>query len=261
MFKIGSKKVLKLFLIILEWSIFGGLMIGVGFFVQEVWNDYKSQVTTVKQYSEKWEKIIPPTMTFCFNPPVKPSVLEKYNISLPEFLGYRSFESNISLLEEGFYQIGRDFNVKRLEKTLNVEDNDEKESIKQIYTFWNGFCYQFTSKVKVEKLEYFSIDVIMNNVSRIGQLPKVDFYLTSEENSHGIIIDQWNDGGQPLHQETNFNGEIDYCPYLHLLVHKRLPKVSNCSEIAHPLVCGTKKYFSLQKLFQKLNNYIYFLAF
>ena len=51
-----TKRYTKLFLVLLEWSIFSGLIIGVGFFVQEVWNDYQTQVTTVKQYSEKWRK-------------------------------------------------------------------------------------------------------------------------------------------------------------------------------------------------------------
>ena len=85
--KFETKRYTKLFLVLLEWSIFGGLIIGVGFFVQEVWKDYQTQVTTVKQYSEKWEEIVPPTMTFCFNPPVKPAVLDKYNISILELLG------------------------------------------------------------------------------------------------------------------------------------------------------------------------------
>ena len=234
-----NKRYTKSFLVLLEWSIFSGLIIGVGFFVQEVWNDYQTQVTTVKQYSEKWEEIVPPTMTFCFNPPVKPSVLDKYNISILELLGYGSFETNTSLLEEGIYQLGRDFNVTRLGNNLQLEDNDKKESIKQIYTFWNGICYKFISKVKIKKLEYFGIDIVMNHNIMNEKLPELDFYVTTEENSYGIIIDQWNDGAQPFH-ETTFNGQI-YNPFLYPLVHKRLEKISNCSKIAHPLACGAKK--------------------
>ena len=120
-----SKKIIKLFLILLEWLTFGGLMIGVGFFVQEVWRDYQSHVTTIKQYSERFDATDPPTITFCFNPPIKTQVLEKYNLTIPQLLSHDEKEKDSYILEEGFYKIGRDFNVtNRNNVPQHLGDND-----------------------------------------------------------------------------------------------------------------------------------------
>ena len=48
----GYKVILKKILKIVEWVTFLALLIGVGIFVQNVWLDYLSKATSVKQYTE-----------------------------------------------------------------------------------------------------------------------------------------------------------------------------------------------------------------
>ena len=42
----------KRFILFVEWSIFLALLIGVGLFVQNVWFDYLSKATAIKEYEE-----------------------------------------------------------------------------------------------------------------------------------------------------------------------------------------------------------------
>ena len=42
----------KRFILFVEWSIFLALLIGVGLFVQNVWSDYLSKATAIKEYTE-----------------------------------------------------------------------------------------------------------------------------------------------------------------------------------------------------------------
>ena len=108
---------------------FGGLLVGVVFFVQDVWKEYSAKVTSVKQYWEWQEKhkIEAPTVTFCFNSPIKMSSLKKYNVSLPEYLGHKSIITNITLFEEGTYKKDRDFYI-------NLMDGNDPE----IFDFYNS---------------------------------------------------------------------------------------------------------------------------
>ena len=235
------KKLIKLFLVLLEWATFVGLMLGVGFFVQEVWRDYQSKVTTIKQYSELWEELEPPTITFCFNPPIKKQVLLKYNKTLQEFLGYSNFETNIDLLEEGYYQIGRDFNISKWGKELTLGKNDQM-IIQKIYTFWNGLCYSITPRIKLHKLSYYGIGIRANNSIETKYLPKVNFFLTSEQTSRDIIIGQSTDGTHPLHIDADLKEKIEYYTTLQVFNYKKLETVSNCSYSSNPpLICGAQK--------------------
>ena len=40
------------FILFVEWSIFLALLIGVGLFVQDIWLDYLSKATAIKEYEE-----------------------------------------------------------------------------------------------------------------------------------------------------------------------------------------------------------------
>ena len=95
-------KCLKTFFKILEWSLHIGLLFGSGFFVDKVSKAYQSQETSIKMYSEPWITMTPPTITFCFKPPVKKSVLQKYNLTFYKIVGYGDFETKVTLMEESF---------------------------------------------------------------------------------------------------------------------------------------------------------------
>ena len=72
---------------LIEFVVLIALLVGVGYFVQDVCKDYLSQTTSIKQYTEIWEKLPAPTITICFNPGAKKSILDKYNLTLLQFSG------------------------------------------------------------------------------------------------------------------------------------------------------------------------------
>ena len=45
-------QVVKRIILVIEWGIFLALLIGVGLFVQNVWFDYLSKATAIKEYEE-----------------------------------------------------------------------------------------------------------------------------------------------------------------------------------------------------------------
>ena len=50
-------QIVKKIILVVEWAIFLGLLIGVVLFVQNVWLDYLSKATSVKQYSETYHEL------------------------------------------------------------------------------------------------------------------------------------------------------------------------------------------------------------
>ena len=50
-------QMVKKIILVVEWAIFLGLLIGVVLFVQNVWLDYLSKATSVKQYSETYHEL------------------------------------------------------------------------------------------------------------------------------------------------------------------------------------------------------------
>ena len=55
--KPSQVQIVKKIILVVEWAIFLGLLIGVVLFVQNVWLDYLSKATSVKQYSETYQEL------------------------------------------------------------------------------------------------------------------------------------------------------------------------------------------------------------
>ena len=55
--KPSQVQIVKKIILVVEWAIFLGLLIGVVLFVQNVWFDYLSKATSVKQYSETYQEL------------------------------------------------------------------------------------------------------------------------------------------------------------------------------------------------------------
>ena len=241
--KCDRTKIVRISVKIVEWMIFAGLICGVGYFVQGVWYDYQSQETSIKQHSEKWDTITPPTITFCFNPPVKQSILEKYNLTFKDFFGFGEVKRNfnLSVVREALYRFGRDFNITEGDILQNLGENKNMK-IEEIYTFWHGTCIKVTPLVKIKTVAWFGFVIEMTEDMAIVHLPKIDFYLTSEDNAYGIIQGQWIDGSQPLHIETNTKNNFTYDVNLEIFKYKKLVKVSNCSYTGvSSVLCGAFK--------------------
>ena len=84
-------------------------------------------------------------MIFCFNPPIKSSVLLKYGKSTATILGKHGgkYSSTPAIYEEGNYNLNEDFKL----KVKEVKDFHLKQihhTVEPIYTLLNGICYKLT---------------------------------------------------------------------------------------------------------------------
>ena len=231
----------------LEWITYLGLLLGSGQFIIKVWYAFQSEETSIKHFSKQWQEMIPPKVIFCFNPLLKTSVLEKYNITLSDLMGNIEFESNSTIFEEGFYQLEKDFNVEIKHLTYGQIIN-KSVNIEEVYTFYNGKCFKINPETKIKKMEYLSIKILTSKDLLEGDIPKANFYVMSEHNSNDIITDQWVSGKQPIQFEIDLNEKISTDINLQMYEYMRLDMVSNCTLEPNPVVCGAKKLVKIKTI-------------
>ena len=229
---------------VLEWIIIAGLLFGVFLFVQDVLNQYQSKKSGVKSSIDNQTNITPPTVTICFNPLAKLSILEKHNMNIPQFLG---FDKGIpaQIYQEGYFKIGRDFNLslalqkQDYNKTFFAPSLDDIFQVAEITTIYNGRCYKVVPRVTFKVLENLSIYVKMSRSLAEGDKPMIQFHVTSEENSHGVIIAQWFDG-KDFMIEANSNDSTSF--YEISVETTRIQKLKyKCDQDGNSMQCASKK--------------------
>ena len=205
---------------VLKLLIFAMLLICSLWFMKDAWIKFNAKATNFRIYSEIRYEV--PTTVFCFSPKEKPSGLIKYNLTPNDFIypsdGLIKNIGNLSwdqVEKEIFYHLNQDFELevelrdKKREWLHPMKEgrNGENETFvhfTKIITFYNGICYKIT----------FDYDTFMRRprfhllFNRTEDKPKVTLFLTSKENSHGIITKYWSNGEplelELLHQENYF---------------------------------------------------------
>ena len=80
-----------------------------------------------------------PTITFCFNPPLKSTAIKQYNLSPSVYMSFANIETNdysepiSKIINKSFYLLGRDFII----ETFNNSEEALEEMIfplKQLHT-------------------------------------------------------------------------------------------------------------------------------
>ena len=203
---VKKDKLCKFISKLLEWIVFIALLFTTGFFVKDVWKDFRSHDTSIKVSTEVSENYSNPTVTFCFVPSVKESVINAKAGSLKNY--FRNFRHNESKIAypwpetyfEASFEIGRDFDVWTDISGLNYanqdnhDENEKKVTIEKVETIWAGRCYQISTHVKTQKL-YKNMVVINFKESVIHtDIPRIKYYFTSESNALGVVYSEWVDG-------------------------------------------------------------------
>ena len=159
----------KYILNVVYWIIFISLVIVAIFFVHDVWQNYQEGATSIQITSKITKLLESPTITLCFNPGSKISVLQKYNINPNHFAGkmhldkYKSFLARIN--ESTIINIGIDFNLTliyqygKMKGTYNIFDKNLKKSysdkieFEEIYTIISqGLCFELLPNMQLQKL-------------------------------------------------------------------------------------------------------------
>ena len=84
-------------------------------------------------------------MIFCFNPPIKSSVLEKYGKSTATILGKHGgkYSSTPAIYEEGNYNLNEDFKLK-VKELKDFHLKQIHHTVEPMYTLLNGKCHKLT---------------------------------------------------------------------------------------------------------------------
>ena len=191
----------------LKYLILLSLVLLACIFTNDVVRKFVSNKTSMV-FSEE-ERKEHPTTVICFNPFVKMSVLDKYNINFYDFYD-SEYLQNIKhlpktwdkILNETFYKLDRDFSVwfKVLydKRKLKLGQNKIRDmggieiDVEALTTMWNGQCYKITVIFKQKKVvDYIRFDIKFDSILNDRDISKVEIYLTSKANAYGILATNW----------------------------------------------------------------------
>ena len=198
MAKISIENVFKA----LEWGILVALLIcSYYFFWSVMLSKFQDKKTSFSTYQEVRTEM--PTTVLCFAPFGKPSVLEKYNMTIKNLV-YSNYPENLlnnswtEFSNETFYILNKDFYLYTSSndtwQTLNEGENNETHimTIEKLQTVWSGLCYKMTYKNFSFDKPNFQLKFDSSLASE--DIPLAEIYLTSEDNAYGILGYSWNNG-------------------------------------------------------------------
>ena len=154
----------------IEWGVYVGLWAISFFVVKEVWDQWLTKETGIKQSEDKIEE--PPTTTICFKNRTESWFVLHLNGDLKFLIDNGN---GLTELNEGANEI-----VQR------------KVSLVTLFTWWAGICY----KIAIDDLDNDmpiggSIKIWYNDSVTQGRSVEFEIHFTSEINSYGIITNNW----------------------------------------------------------------------
>ena len=250
------KKVFEKIFKTLEWLLTFGLLFLTFVFIKDVWMKFKSSSTSFTQSTKSLNLMKNLSTVICFDPALKPSVLNDFNTTMTEVQSTFQNPPNISIpwsefYEKAAYKIAQDYQIAfslddDLEHELvigNTDDSDEDSeysdviSWQEIYTLWSGVCFKMTMKTKIRKNMKISMHINFKDSLKIEDIPKVEIYLTSEPNAYGIIDLEWSEGDE-FGFEINPSSKLYY--YADLRIEQTV-KLKNCVDRQSTITCSTSK--------------------
>ena len=200
------------------------LLICFAYFVHEVFVKYVAKETNFSQTTKKKDSFDCPTTTMCFNPPLKKSARELYNLSQTVYynFGFNQMEfirngsvlnqnstySLHQLFNESSYWLGKDFTLEfiiwnfgsfKLQEGVNLVSGTNKDhaiiQVNMIHSYTAGLCYQITpkSKLNVGVYHFFSLS-LADSLNEKDKPNNVELTITSENNLYGIVKSVWVEG-------------------------------------------------------------------
>ena len=192
------------FLTVLGWLIFAVLCSGAGYMVVQVFQEFLSEASSFKQFEEPIAEF--PTIVIC-TPKYDHIYDDDYDI---EFEIGIDFGMDIFFLL--IYYLLFIYHTVYYLGVYNSFDEPEKvlpNAVEKIYTYYSGFCYKLQINYTLPKLDtgnFLTCKLSFNKSISYNDLPDLEFYITSEKNSKGIIFNQWMDG----QEEKFYFGKVSF---------------------------------------------------
>ena len=186
---IKRKTIQKIFLKFLEWIIFLGLWIISFLFMWEVLQKFNTKDTSFKQYEKPITEF--PTITLCTP---KESDYDYYSDYNYDYENGEETKINIKISSNLFTINFTDLN----EGENTKEDTNTTIILHKMETFFSGTCYKITifTPNKILEDEILEMEYNFNSSSTIDDLSFIDLYITSKQNSDGIMYNEWKDGNE-----------------------------------------------------------------
>ena len=179
----------------LEWFTFLVMIIAAALFVQNSFQNYQSNSTGIKVLSKNVEDYVSPTITLCFKPYRKSSILQEFGLDWPV-----QFQ-NMS------YKIGKDFKLTfwfdnygtadevTIDDIILTQKASKLIELEEMITTNAGICYSLTPKNKIGKGEANVLQIQFDDSLPFEDVPKkIKVIFTSKQNSYGAINTLWKDG-------------------------------------------------------------------
>ena len=153
------KKYITTFFTLLEWILFFGLLFSSMVFTWQVIEKFNSKATDFGLIKENISLL--PVITICFT----------------------DTEKN--------WKYQEDFNITYI---ILIGENEilKQLDFEAIYTEYKGVCYQLNAEKESEQIEKEWHQILIK--SKKYELPTMEFYFTSVNNSYGIIYNDWRNG-------------------------------------------------------------------
>ena len=193
---------------ILEWTLFLALCIVSNLFLKEVWHKYETYDSNVKTSSKMVKSA--PTLMICF----WPSKNKANNQPFEQDKGFSMFYATDNINFERN-------KTKLVEGNMIIPDDGEKTKVsyEKIDTFEDGSyrtCHKISSEF-IPKSKWDAVKINFDGSILKENLPIVDIYITSEENSYGRIFSKYHHG-----KKTVLKGKFGDSLSVELLTEQRI---------------------------------------
>ena len=233
--------------LIVEKVCYIGLFIAAVFFVKNAWINYQTDATSRTFHTEKLKDGINPTLTICFDPLAKQSLLKNQSVKLSQFKSWEAPDNLdipwISFYRNASYLFGIDYKLK-INLTSYSSSEEELEFIfddleqlgktdngyfqfEEIYTLWSGLCLRIIPLHKIHGETEVHLTFLKSLELNVHS---VKIYLTSEDNSNGIIDSFWNSGNM-FGLSIRPADQLFHTVSLELVKYEKLPKTSKCVQL------------------------------
>ena len=220
------------------------LVVFSGTSIYDVWIKYQSNDTSIKVSTTISENLTMPTVTLCFLPFAKRSVLENYNLTMSQY----KYEYSYGIKEglpwpeiylKASYRIGIDFNISlalnnfnqqfTIFDTILTQEVARYVEIKAVHTIWMGICYRIDYKTPTKRNWPWQIEIDFHKSFKENELPKIEATFTSKNNAQGVTDMNWVEG-KKYALNSNPNEMMVYSIDFHPIKYQRLKGVNYCCE-------------------------------
>ena len=233
---------------VLSWLVLIALWVDLGYFVKDIWKDFQAGKTNDRVYSTSINYFSHPTISICFEPRIKETLLKKrYNKTLDDLrIGNSMTDLTVpvqTLLNEVSYKPGRDFSLylmlsghesnhnfihQFINNTTHVEKFKHVFQIEELPSTYYGTCTVIRISKKVKgSIKLVNIIKIIFKTEDENELPLANVFFTSEENFHGAALSQWTEG-EVYALAIDPRQKLDYAVNLKRQISKRLMDTSFC---------------------------------